>query len=240
MASSVRLVWAIGATERSVIRLALGGSRGLTGLGAYWTVLNRTRRCRARCALRGDPTAAPTARCRTASTRQAARRRSSEVRAAAHGGARGRACPVRHRVARPSRQVQPAHASCVGPPWSAGALLPVGKAMPWEPAPASLGYPFGGTRIRAGLSSRGAVPDPQAEGDARRPAGGGDQSGGPPGAKRFPGCTGKPGARPPARRGYPNNFQANRPDPRAEGLPGPIPRRSPATPPQPWRNGRWW
>jgi hypothetical protein len=43
-----------------------------------------------------------------------------------------------------------------------------------------------------------------------------------------------------AWRGYPNNFQANRPDPRAEGLPGPIPRRSLATPPQPWRNGRWW
>jgi hypothetical protein len=42
-------------------------------------------------------------------------------------------------------------------------------------------------------------PDPRAEGDARRPAGGGDQSGGPPGAKRFPGCTGKPGARPLAR-----------------------------------------
>ena len=82
-------------------------------------------------ALRGDPTAAPTARCRTASTRQAARRRSSEVRAAAHGGASVRPCLVRHRVVRLSRQVQPAHASCAGPPWSAGALLPVGKAMPW-------------------------------------------------------------------------------------------------------------
>jgi hypothetical protein len=131
-----------------------------------------THRTADRRALRADPTAAPTARCRTASTRQAARRRSSEGRAAAHGGARDRACPVRHRVAGPSRRVQPAHASCAGPPWNAGALLPFGKAMPWEPAPAAIGYPFGGTRIRAGLSSRGAVPDPQAEGDARRPAGG--------------------------------------------------------------------
>jgi hypothetical protein len=51
-------------------------------------------------------------------------------------------------------------------------LFPVGKAMPWEPALAAIGYPFGGTRIRAGLSSRGAVPDPQAGGVARRPAGG--------------------------------------------------------------------
>jgi hypothetical protein len=46
---------------------------------------------------------------------------------------------------------------------------------------------------------------------------GGDQSGGPPGAKRSPGCTGKAGdrpARPLARRGYPNDFRANqhRPD----------------------------
>jgi hypothetical protein len=50
-----------------------------------------------------------------------------------------------------------------------------------------------------------------------------------------------PPARSLARRGYPNNFQANRPDLRAEGLTGtPIPRRSLAAPPQPWRNGRWW
>jgi hypothetical protein len=186
------------------------------------------RRSADRRALRADPTAAPTARCRTASTRRAARRRSSEVRAAAHGGARDRACPVRHRVARPSRQVQPAHASCAGPPWSAGTLFPVGKAMPWEPAPAAVDYPFGGTRIRAGLSSRGAIPDPQATGDARRPAGGGDQSGGPPRREAVPwGALGNQGTvRPPARRGYPNNFQANRPDPRAEGLTEPpTPRR---------------
>jgi hypothetical protein len=58
---------------------------------------------------------------------------------------------------------------------------------------------------------------------------GGDQSGGPPGAKRSPVHWETRGpSRPPARRGYPNNFRANRPDPRAEGLTGtPTPRRSP-------------
>ncbi len=86
--------------------------------------------------------------------------------------------------------------------------------MPWEPAPAAIGYPFGGTRIRAGLSSPRSGPQPAGRGrreTARRR--GGDQSGGPPSAKRSPGCTGKPGdrpARPLARRGYPNNFRANR------------------------------
>src|SRR4029453_2184103 len=50
--------------------------------------------------------------------------RDPEVRVAARGGASGRACPVRHRVAPPSRQGQTAHVSCSGPPWSAGALLP--------------------------------------------------------------------------------------------------------------------
>jgi hypothetical protein len=194
-------------------------------------------------ALRADPTAAPTARCRTASTRQAARRRSSEVRAAAHGGARGRACPVRHRVARPSRQVQPAHASCAGPPWSAGALLPVGKVRPWEPAPAAIGYPFGGPRIRAGLCSRGAVPDRQAEGDARRPAGGeGTNPAGRPARSGPLGALGNQGTVPPARSAWlPEQLPGKPPDPRAEGLTGtPTPRRSPLVPRRRCRIGRRW
>jgi hypothetical protein len=110
-------------------------------------------------------------------------------------------------------------------------LLPVGKALPWEPAPAAIGYPFGGTRISCWLSQPRSGPRPAGRGrreTARRRAG--DQSGGPPSAKRSPGCTGKPGdrpARPLARRGYPNNFRANRPDPTDRGVTGmPTPRRS--------------
>lgn len=170
--------------------------------------------------VRSDPTPPPrpTAGYRIASTSQAARRRSSEVRVAARGGARGRACPVRHeslaRLGKSNRlmlRVLVRH----------GAPAPCSRSERrclGEPTPAAVGYPFGGTRIRAGLASRGAVPDAHAEGDARRPAGGEEPSGGPPGAKRSPGCTGKPGDLPSARwRGYPNDVQANRPYPRAEG-----------------------
>ena len=127
----------------------------------------------ARRALRADPTAAPTARCRTASTRQAVRRRSSEVRAAAHGGARGRACPVRHRVARPSRQVQPAHASCAGPPWSAGARLPVGRRCLGSRRQRLWDTRSVGPEFVLAYPAAERSPTPQAEGrDVRRPGGG--------------------------------------------------------------------
>jgi hypothetical protein len=151
-------------------------------------------------ALRADPTAAPTARCRTASTRQAARRRSSEVRVAAHGGARGRAWLVWHRVAHRSRQVQPAHAWCAGPPWSAGACSRSERRCLGSRRQPLLDTRSVGREFRAGLASRGAVPDPQAEGDARRPAGG--QGTNPAGrqARSGPlGALGNQGTVPPAR-----------------------------------------
>ncbi len=165
------------------------------------------------------------ARCRTASTRQAARRRSSEVRAAAHGGARGRACPVRHPIARPSRQVQPAHASCAGPPWSAGACSRSERRCLGSRRQPLLDTRSVGREFRAGLASRGAVPHPQAEGNARRPAGGeGTNPAGRLARSGPPGALGNQGTVPPARslarRGYPNNFRANRPTRRTEELPG--------------------
>jgi hypothetical protein len=119
------------------------------------------------------------------------------------------------------------------------------RRCPWEPAPAAIGYPFGGTRIRAGFVQPRSGPRPEGRGrreTARRR--GGDQSGGPPGAKRSPGCTGKPGdrpARPPARSAWlPDHLPGKpaRPDPRAEGLTGrPTPRRSPTAPPLPTCSG---
>jgi hypothetical protein len=183
--------------------------------------------CRSACA-QPDPTAAPTARCRTASTTPGARRRSSGVRAAAHGPA----SPSTASRWAPSRSLISAR------PWSAGALLPVGKAMPWDSA-AAIGYPFGGTRIRAGLSSRGAGPDPQAEGDARRPAGGEGPNRRAVQRVAVPwGCTGKPGDLPPARSVWLPEQLPGKP---AEGLTGlPTPRQLRPAPAPPSRSGRRW
>ena len=222
MARSVRLVWAIGATERSVIRLALGGGRGLTGLGAYWTVLNRTRRCRARCALRGDPhrrarlDVAPPAPGRLPADGPAKFGQQPTVAPEVR-----RVVPFGTQSLAHLRQVQPAHASRVGPPWRP-APAPVGKAMPWEPAPAAVGYPFGGARIRAGFYPAAGGPDTQAEGDARRPAGGeGTNPAGRPARSGPPGSPRKPRDRPARSAWLPEQPPGKpTPDPRTEDLPG--------------------
>jgi hypothetical protein len=77
--------------------------------------------------------------------------------------------------------------------------LPVGKAMPWELAPAVVDTRSVGREFVLGYPAASG-PRPAGRGrDARRPAGGGDQSGGPPGAKRSPGVhweTRGPSARP--------------------------------------------
>jgi hypothetical protein len=78
--------------------------------------------------------------------------------------------------------------------------LPVGKAMPWELAPAVVDTRSVGREFVLGYPAASG-PRPAGRGrDARRPAGGGDPPGGPPGAKRSPGVhTGEargPSARP--------------------------------------------
>jgi hypothetical protein len=77
------------------------------------------------------------------------------------------------------------------------------RRMPWEPAPAAIGYPFGGTRIRAGFIPPRSGPRPAGRGrreTARRWRG--DQSGGPPARSGPLGDLGNQGTVPPARSAW--------------------------------------
>jgi hypothetical protein len=70
-----------------------------------------------------DPNVAPMVRCRTASTTQAGRPRSTEVWAAARARTSGQRCSARRRVAGQPLRAQPAHAWREGPPWYTSATF---------------------------------------------------------------------------------------------------------------------